>query len=127
MLLNAYDLVIILLLLFLLSTLCTPIQSGVDELQCQFSAYEQSQAQVEHILQYWDRDQGLLLVPLPSEEAPLGTEDVLTEKQVSLLTSSKTPVSFSRKGSSMTWIKMNRIRKMMLICSILFLSVHMCE
>ncbi|XP_042266839.1 hydrocephalus-inducing protein homolog isoform X2 [Thunnus maccoyii] len=55
--------------------------SGVDELQCQFSAYEQSQAQVEHILQNWDRAQGVLLVPLPSEEAPVATEDVPTEKQ----------------------------------------------
>ncbi|XP_053175951.1 hydrocephalus-inducing protein homolog [Scomber japonicus] len=54
--------------------------SGVDELQCQFSAYEQSQAQVEHILQHWDRAQGFLMVPLPGEEVPPGTEDVPTEK-----------------------------------------------
>ncbi len=58
-----------------------PVQSSVDELQSQFSAYEQSQEQVEHILQHWDRAQGLLLVPLPSEEGP--PEDPSTEKRVS--------------------------------------------
>ncbi|XP_035521672.1 hydrocephalus-inducing protein homolog [Morone saxatilis] len=42
--------------------------SNVDELQFQFIAYEQSQEQVEHILQHWDRAQGLLLVPFPNEE-----------------------------------------------------------
>ncbi|XP_027128846.1 hydrocephalus-inducing protein homolog isoform X3 [Larimichthys crocea] len=52
--------------------------STVDELQSQFSVYEQSQEQVEHILRHWDRAQGSLLVPLPSEE---GSEEVVTEKQ----------------------------------------------
>ncbi|KAA8590532.1 hypothetical protein FQN60_014466, partial [Etheostoma spectabile] len=51
-----------------------------DELQSQFTVYEQSQDQVEHILQNWDRAQGLLLVPLPTEEAPAGSEDATTEK-----------------------------------------------
>lgn len=55
----------------------------MDELQSQFSVYEQSQEQVEHILRHWDRAQGSLLVPLPSEE---GSEEVVTEKQASLLT-----------------------------------------
>ncbi|TDH09205.1 hypothetical protein EPR50_G00084380 [Perca flavescens] len=56
------------------------MQSIVDELQSQFSVYEQSQDQVEHILQNWDRAQGLLLVPLPIEEAPVVSEDATTEK-----------------------------------------------
>ncbi|XP_028440234.1 hydrocephalus-inducing protein homolog [Perca flavescens] len=55
-------------------------KSIVDELQSQFSVYEQSQDQVEHILQNWDRAQGLLLVPLPIEEAPVVSEDATTEK-----------------------------------------------
>lgn len=58
--------------------LCSAIQSSVDVLQSQFSEYELSQEQVEHILQHWDRAQGLLLVPLPSEEGP-------PDKQVSVL------------------------------------------
>ncbi|KAE8295968.1 Hydrocephalus-inducing protein Hy-3 [Larimichthys crocea] len=53
-------------------------KSTVDELQSQFSVYEQSQEQVEHILRHWDRAQGSLLVPLPSEE---GSEEVVMEKQ----------------------------------------------
>ncbi|XP_049928998.1 hydrocephalus-inducing protein homolog isoform X2 [Epinephelus moara] len=54
----------------------------MDELQSQFTSYEQSQEQVEHILQHWDRAQGLLLVPLPSEEAPpLMSEEATAEKQ----------------------------------------------
>ncbi|XP_070763174.1 hydrocephalus-inducing protein homolog [Enoplosus armatus] len=44
-------------------------------------AYKQSQEQVEHILQHWDRAKGLLLVPLPSEEGPPVSEDAITEKQ----------------------------------------------
>ncbi|KAM7413943.1 hypothetical protein PAMA_018980 [Pampus argenteus] len=68
--------------------------SVVDELQCQFSAYEQSRAQVEHILQHWDRAQGLLLVPLLNEESPPGTEDVSTEKHV------QTPVGKRAKKAS---------------------------
>ncbi|XP_031731518.1 hydrocephalus-inducing protein homolog isoform X1 [Anarrhichthys ocellatus] len=51
----------------------------VDELQSQFSAYEQSQGQVEHILQHWDRARGLLLVPFPGEE------DAPTEKQTAVV------------------------------------------
>ncbi|XP_040894088.1 hydrocephalus-inducing protein homolog [Toxotes jaculatrix] len=54
--------------------------SGVDELQTQFGTYERSQAQVEHILQHWDRVQGLLLVSLPSEEAPTVSEDAPIEQ-----------------------------------------------
>ncbi|XP_034061831.1 LOW QUALITY PROTEIN: hydrocephalus-inducing protein homolog [Gymnodraco acuticeps] len=51
-----------------------------DELQSQFSAYEKIQEQVEHILQHWDRAQSLLLLPLPTEEAPLSSEDIAAEK-----------------------------------------------
>ncbi|XP_029378255.1 hydrocephalus-inducing protein homolog [Echeneis naucrates] len=53
---------------------------SVGELQSQFIVYEQSRAEVEHILQYWDRAQGVLLVPLPSGEAPPVPEDAPTEK-----------------------------------------------
>ncbi|XP_074533739.1 hydrocephalus-inducing protein homolog [Halichoeres trimaculatus] len=42
----------------------------VDELQCLFTEYEQGRDQVEHTLQYWDRAQGLLLVPLLDETIP---------------------------------------------------------
>ncbi|XP_054864966.1 hydrocephalus-inducing protein homolog [Amphiprion ocellaris] len=54
--------------------------SAVDKLQSQFSQYEQSQAQVEHILRHWDRTRGLLSVPMPAEEATAGLDDVLIEK-----------------------------------------------
>ncbi|KAM9376112.1 hydrocephalus-inducing protein-like [Pholidichthys leucotaenia] len=56
-------------------------QSAVDELQLQFIAYEQCQAQVQHILHHWDRAQGLLLVPLPSKKASPGSDEPLVEKQ----------------------------------------------
>lgn len=59
------------------------IQSGVDELQLQFNSYEQRQEQVEHILRHWDRAQGLLLVPLLSEETQPVSQDA---REVSLLT-----------------------------------------
>lgn len=59
----------------------TPIQSQVENLQSKFCQYEESQALVEHILQHWDRRRGLLLVPLPTEDA-LGSAEVTTEKQV---------------------------------------------
>lgn len=62
---------------------CSFFQSSVDELQSHFIAYEQIQEQVEHILQHWDLDQGLLLVPLPSEETLPVPEDASAEKQVS--------------------------------------------
>nr|XP_029134421.1 hydrocephalus-inducing protein homolog [Labrus bergylta] len=45
-------------------------KSCVDELQTLFSLYEQSQEQVEYILQHWDRVQGLLLVPETDETVP---------------------------------------------------------
>ncbi|XP_008288806.1 hydrocephalus-inducing protein homolog [Stegastes partitus] len=54
--------------------------SVVDKLQSQFSDYEQSQVQVEHILRHWDRTRGLLLVPFPSKEAPAGLQDASAEK-----------------------------------------------
>ncbi|KAI3370851.1 hypothetical protein L3Q82_007368 [Scortum barcoo] len=74
---------------------CPQIESSVDELQSQFSAYEQSHQLVEHILQHWDRAQGLLLVPLPAEEGPPVSEDATTEKQ--------TPVGKrSKKANSKT-------------------------
>ncbi|XP_059190373.1 hydrocephalus-inducing protein homolog [Centropristis striata] len=56
------------------------IQPIVDKLQSQFIVYEKIQDQVEHVLQHWDRTQGLLLVPLPSEEVPPVSEDATTEK-----------------------------------------------
>ncbi|XP_047451812.1 hydrocephalus-inducing protein homolog [Mugil cephalus] len=55
--------------------------SIVDELHSQFIEYEETQVQVEHILQHWDRAQVSLLVPLPSEEAPPGPDELLTDKQ----------------------------------------------
>lgn len=58
------------------------IQPTVDELQLQFNAYEQRQEQVEHILRHWDRAQGLLLVPLLSEENQPVSQDA---REVSLL------------------------------------------
>ncbi|KAG7229797.1 hypothetical protein INR49_012446 [Caranx melampygus] len=61
--------------------MATGPKSTVDELQSQFIAYEQTQVQVEHILQHWDRAQLLLLVPLPSDEAPPVSEEPPTEKQ----------------------------------------------
>ncbi|XP_037834213.1 hydrocephalus-inducing protein homolog [Kryptolebias marmoratus] len=53
----------------------------VDELQRQFTEYEQNQVAVEHILRHWDRAQGLLLVPVPGEELHPGPDDAVTEKQ----------------------------------------------
>ncbi|CAJ1057505.1 hydrocephalus-inducing protein homolog isoform X2 [Xyrichtys novacula] len=52
----------------------------VDQLQSQFTAYEQSQKQVENILQHWDRVQGLLLYPvsdetLPDKQTPVGRKN----------------------------------------------------
>ncbi|XP_025999986.1 hydrocephalus-inducing protein-like isoform X2 [Astatotilapia calliptera] len=57
-------------------------KSRVENLQSKFCQYEESQALVEHILQHWDRRRGLLLVPLPTEDA-LGSAEVTTEKQSS--------------------------------------------
>ncbi|XP_025759455.1 hydrocephalus-inducing protein homolog isoform X1 [Oreochromis niloticus] len=57
-------------------------KSRVENLQSQFCQYEESQALVEHILHHWDRRRGLLLVPLPTEDA-LGSAEVITEKQSS--------------------------------------------
>ncbi|XP_075327326.1 hydrocephalus-inducing protein homolog [Odontesthes bonariensis] len=53
----------------------------VDDLLSQFTEYEQNQVQVEQILQYWDRAQGLLLVPHLSEETLHGSDDTLTGKE----------------------------------------------
>uniref|UniRef100_A0AAV2L4X0 Uncharacterized protein n=1 Tax=Knipowitschia caucasica TaxID=637954 RepID=A0AAV2L4X0_KNICA len=52
---------------------------SVDELQTEFIAFEQSQVQVEHILQHWDRVQGVLLVPFPVDDLP-GDEEGMPEK-----------------------------------------------
>lgn len=52
------------------------------ELQCQFGEYEQSQVEVEHILQHWDRVQGILLVPVPCKETHSGPDDAMADKQV---------------------------------------------
>lgn len=60
----------------------SPTHPVVDELQSQFSSYDHSREQVEHILRHWDRAQGLLLVPVPGEDAPTVSEDATTEKQV---------------------------------------------
>ncbi|KAF7656194.1 hypothetical protein LDENG_00045050 [Lucifuga dentata] len=59
-------------------------QSSVDELQSHFNTYEQSQAQVDHILQYWDRGLGMLLVPLPNDENQAMSEDPPSEKQTTV-------------------------------------------
>ncbi|XP_026221932.1 hydrocephalus-inducing protein homolog [Anabas testudineus] len=56
-------------------------KSSVDESHSHFIAYEQIQEQVEHILQNWDLAQGLLLVPLPSEETLPVPEEAPAEKQ----------------------------------------------
>lgn len=66
--------------------LCPLIQTGADELQLQFNVYEQSQEQVEHILQHWDRALLLLLVPIPSEDAQMASEEAVSEKRVSACT-----------------------------------------
>ncbi|XP_041651130.1 hydrocephalus-inducing protein homolog [Cheilinus undulatus] len=54
-------------------------KSCVDEQQSLFSLYEQSQEQVEYILQHWDRAQGLLQVPpddtVPERRTPAGKSD----------------------------------------------------
>ncbi|XP_013867590.1 hydrocephalus-inducing protein homolog [Austrofundulus limnaeus] len=52
-----------------------------DELQRHFAEYEQIQAAVEHILQHWDRTQGLLLVPVSGEEVQPGPDDATTKRQ----------------------------------------------
>ncbi|XP_075998117.1 hydrocephalus-inducing protein homolog [Genypterus blacodes] len=56
-------------------------QSSVDELQSRFIVYERSQAQVHHILQHWERAQGMLLVPLLGDEIPPMSEEMPPEKQ----------------------------------------------
>ncbi|KAM8861524.1 hydrocephalus-inducing protein homolog isoform 3-T3 [Synchiropus picturatus] len=40
-----------------------------DEVQARFKVYEQSQSRVAHILQYWDRALGVLLVAVPTDDA----------------------------------------------------------
>ncbi|MEQ2182367.1 hypothetical protein GOODEAATRI_021648, partial [Goodea atripinnis] len=56
-------------------------QSIVDELQCEFDKYEQSQAMVEQILQQWDRVQGVLLDSFPAEELRPCSVDAIIEKK----------------------------------------------
>ncbi|XP_054633597.1 hydrocephalus-inducing protein homolog [Dunckerocampus dactyliophorus] len=51
-----------------------------DKLHSLFSAYERSQTMVEHIVQYWDRVNGLLRVPIPGPEPTPSAEDPPTEK-----------------------------------------------
>ncbi|XP_056273332.1 hydrocephalus-inducing protein homolog [Pseudoliparis swirei] len=72
----------------------------VDELQSQFRAYEQSQKQVAHILQHWDRARGALGVPCPGEGAPLSPEESLTEKLTAVSKRSRRAGS-KRAGSRM--------------------------
>ncbi|KAF3689156.1 Hydrocephalus-inducing protein Hy-3 [Channa argus] len=55
--------------------------SSVDELGSSFIAYEQIQEQVDHILRHWDRAQGLLLVPLPTEKSPVVLDDAPTSEE----------------------------------------------
>lgn len=55
----------------------------VDERQSQFTAYQKSCDQVEHILQHWDLARGLLLVPLP--DALLMHHDGTSKRQVDIL------------------------------------------
>eukprot|EP00066_Takifugu_rubripes_P027985 XP_011617251.1 PREDICTED: hydrocephalus-inducing protein homolog [Takifugu rubripes] len=52
----------------------------VDERQSQFTAYQKSCDQVEHILQHWDLARGLLLVPLP--DALLMHHDGTSKRQI---------------------------------------------
>lgn len=53
-------------------------QALVIEMQAQLTNYEKNKEQVNHILKYWDRTKGMLLVPLPEKEAQ-------PEKKVSLM------------------------------------------
>lgn len=55
----------------------------VDERQSQFTAYQKSCEQVEHILLHWDLARGQLLVPLP--EALLMHPDGTSKRQVKTL------------------------------------------
>ncbi|XP_046889403.1 hydrocephalus-inducing protein homolog [Hypomesus transpacificus] len=50
-------------------------------LQARFRVYEQSQPHLLHILQYWDRAQGLLALPFLPEEAAPDTEEPAPERQ----------------------------------------------
>ncbi|XP_069028847.1 hydrocephalus-inducing protein homolog [Embiotoca jacksoni] len=54
--------------------------SAMDKLQSRFIQYMQSRAQVDHILQHWDRTHGLLLVPLPADETSAVSDCMLAEK-----------------------------------------------
>ncbi|KAM3592002.1 uncharacterized protein V6R79_011190 [Siganus canaliculatus] len=69
------------------------IQSSVNELQSQFHVYEQNRAQIEHVLQHWDRTQGTL-VPPPCEEASQRSEDANKPKR------QRTPVEKTSKKAS---------------------------
>ncbi|XP_028313928.1 hydrocephalus-inducing protein homolog [Gouania willdenowi] len=53
----------------------------VDDLQREFAKYEKNLAQVKHILQYWDRSQGLLMPPISTEAASPSTDVIPTKKQ----------------------------------------------
>ncbi|MED6236295.1 hypothetical protein ATANTOWER_007134, partial [Ataeniobius toweri] len=64
-------------------------QSIVDELQCEFDKYEQSQAMVEQVLQQWDRVQGVLLDYFPAEELRPGSDDAIIEKKAASTKKSK--------------------------------------
>ncbi|XP_075998116.1 hydrocephalus-inducing protein homolog [Genypterus blacodes] len=59
-------------------------QSSVDGMQSRFIAYESSQAQVDHILQHWERALGRLLVPLLGDEIPPVSEEGPPEKQTNV-------------------------------------------
>ncbi|XP_077372587.1 hydrocephalus-inducing protein homolog [Festucalex cinctus] len=65
----------------------------VDKLHSMFSSYEKIQIQVEHILQHWDRENGLLRVPLPGQEPLPAPEEPPAEKQAP-------PSKKSKKSSS---------------------------
>ncbi|XP_051916753.1 hydrocephalus-inducing protein homolog isoform X2 [Hippocampus zosterae] len=65
----------------------------VDKLHGMFNAYEKCQTQVEHILHHWDREKGLLRVPLPGQEPPQSQEDHPAEKQAPAARKSKKSTS----------------------------------
>ncbi|XP_028304635.1 hydrocephalus-inducing protein homolog isoform X2 [Gouania willdenowi] len=56
-------------------------ENDVDDLQHEFTKYEKNLAQMNHILQYWDRSQGLLMSPISREAASPRTDIIPTKKK----------------------------------------------
>uniref|UniRef100_A0A8C5EU15 Hydrocephalus-inducing protein-like n=1 Tax=Gouania willdenowi TaxID=441366 RepID=A0A8C5EU15_GOUWI len=71
--------------LFIFFWLFFPSLQDVDDLQHEFTKYEKNLAQMNHILQYWDRSQGLLMSPISREAASPRTDIIPTKKKVSQL------------------------------------------